>query len=130
MKLLNGKKYFTKSDLSDILLLSKEIVKNPYSHNKLDFIHALDSDEKTCIIFGMDALFNTFSWEFTTESALNLSKIDYLTKTLDIPSTEKMDFDSYQLLSPPAITSKVLKQYENWLKSVGHKIFLNEVKKS
>jgi hypothetical protein len=78
----------------------------------------------------MDALFNTFSWEFTTESALNLSKIDYLTKTLDIPSTEKMDFDSYQLLSPPAITSKVLKQYENWLKSVGHKIFLNEVKKS
>lgn len=130
MKLLNGKKYYTKSDLSDILLLSKEIVKNPYSYNELDFIGTLDADEKNCIIFGMDALFNTFAWEFTTELALNLSKIEFLKTTLDVPATEKIDFDSYQLLSPPAITSMVIKQYENWLKSVGHQIFLNEVKKS
>lgn len=130
MKLLNGKKYYTKSDLSDILLLSKEIVRNPYSYNELDFIHTLDADEKKCIMFGMDALFNTFAWEFTTESAINLIKIESLKTTLDTPAIEKMDFDSYQLLSPPAITTKVLKQYENWLKSVGHQIFLNEVKKS
>lgn len=130
MKILNGKKYYTLSDLSEILTLSKEIVKNPYSHNQLDFIHTLDSEERDCITFGMESLYNIFKWEFMSESAINYTKIKELHDTLKVPVSETMDFDSYQLLSPPAITTKVLKQYENWLNSIGHKIFLNEIKKS
>ena len=50
--------------------------------------------------------------------------------SLDVPASDIIDFDSYQLLTPPAITTKVLKQYENWLNYIGRKIFLNEIKKS
>tara|TARA_B100002019_G_scaffold268648_1_gene260792 strand:+ start:3315 stop:3713 length:399 start_codon:yes stop_codon:yes gene_type:complete len=132
MRILNGKKYYTRADVSKTLTLCKEIVKNPHSYlyNDLDFIYSLDSEEKDCIIFGMESLFNTFSWEYMSEYALNFEKINELYLTLDVPASDIMDFDSYQLLTPPAITTKVLKQYENWLNYIGRKIFLNEIKKS
>lgn len=130
MKLLNGTKYYTRSDLKDVLMLCKQIVKNPYSYNKLDFIHTLDKEERGCIIFGMESLFNTFAWEFMSESAINFKQILYLKQTLEVPESEKLDFDSYQLLSAPAINTKVLKQFENWLNSIGQDILINEIKNS
>lgn len=130
MRLLNGTKYYTRTDLKDILLLCKQIVKNPYSYPKLDFIHTLDDEERGCILFGMESLFNIFAWEFATEHALNFEKIKQLRSTLEIHESEKLDFDSYQLLSPPAITERVLKQFENWLNFIGQEILINEIKNS
>ena len=70
MKILYGTTYFEKPDVSQIYKSAKGVLHNP--SDKHDFLYAMDSEERDMIIHGMDALNNTISCEFTSETAIHL----------------------------------------------------------
>ena len=77
MKTLNGKKYFDKKDVKDISALARTVINNPFDN--LDFLFKATSDEQDQVISGIDALTNTINWEFITETAVGMRKIEELT---------------------------------------------------
>ena len=128
MKILNGKRYFDKSDVKDIVTLAKEVVNNPY--DDLDFLLKANKDEISGVICGIDALANTISWEFTTENAVGLVKIEELAKTLRMPISEMITYEEYCKIPIEKVSKHNILRYENWLRCVGIDILWDEFKKN
>lgn len=128
MKILNGKKYFDKQDVKDITALAKLVVNNPYDN--LDFLFKADTDEVDGVVRGIDSLANTINWEFVTESAVSMAKIDEFARSLRPLVTEMVTFEEYNKLPVEKLSKNVMERYENWLKSVGVDILSDEFKKN
>tara|TARA_Y100001933_G_scaffold188880_1_gene187943 strand:+ start:1795 stop:2181 length:387 start_codon:yes stop_codon:yes gene_type:complete len=127
MKTLNGKKYFDKKDVKDISALAKTVINNPFDN--LDFLFKATSDEQDQVISGIDALTNTINWEFITETAVGLRKIEELAQTLRSPVSETLTYEQYNGYAVEDITKNVIIKYENWLKSVGIDVLVDTFKK-
>ena len=127
MKTLNGKKYFDKKDVKDISALAKTVINNPFDN--LDFLFKATSDEQDQVIFGIDALTNTINWEFVTETAVGLRKIEELAQTLRSPVSETLTYEQYNGYAIEDITKNVIIKYENWLKSIGIDVLVDSFKK-
>lgn len=128
MKILYGTTYFEKPDASQIYQSAKKSLHNP--SDKHDFLYAMDTDERNMIIQGMDALNNTISWEFTSETAIHLKKITELNKTLQLPANHIITYDEFKQIPVHSITKHSLIKYEAWLKQVGRDILMDEFKKN
>ncbi len=128
MKVLNGKKYFDKQDVKDITSLAKEVVNNPY--DDLDFLFKANLDETEKVIRGIDGLANTIGWEFASETAVGMIKIEELARTLRMPVSEMITYEQYNATPVEKITKQTVVRYENWLRCVGVDILVDEFKKS
>lgn len=127
MKTLNGKKYFDKKDVKDITALARTVVNNPFDN--LDFLFKATSDEQDQVIAGISELANTINWEFITETAVSITKIEELARTLRSPLTEMITYEEYNGYAVENLSKDVIVKYENWLKSVGIDILVDEFKK-
>ena len=127
MKTLNGKKYFDKQDVKDITALAKMVVNNPYDN--LDFLFKATKEEVESVVRGIDALANTINWELVSESAVGMVKIEELARTMRLPVSEMVTYEEYNKTPVEKITKHVMLRYENWLRSVGADILVDEYKK-
>ena len=128
MKILNGNNYYERADIAkfnksaSLSLIDPSILqssnKNMFGFD-VDFLYSVNSDEINVIKSGIKKLNNTISWEFSTESALNLSIIEKCYQSLRTPASNKMDFKSFKQLSASNISHECLIRYENWLCDVG-----------
>ena len=121
MKILNGNRYFEKSDINEIRKQTIYFLSNPEDTHV--FLYSFDKEERDTVISGIDALNNTISWEFSSESAINLKKIEECYKTLSIIGTNKISYDEFKKIPVETLTSYSITKYENWLKSIGHDLF-------
>ena len=121
MKTLNGKLYFHKSDIAE--LKKKAIFYCSHPNNDYEFLYLVDEDERNTVIEGINALGNTLGWEFSSETAINLSVIRTCYDSLKVYSSNLIDYDEFKKMPLQQITSYVVTKYENWLKSKGHEIF-------
>lgn len=121
MKILNGNRYFEKSDINEIRKQTIYFLSNPEDTHV--FLYSFDKEERDTVISGIDALNNTISWEFSSESAVNLKKIEECYKTLSIIGTNKISYDEFKKIPVENLTSYSITKYENWLKSIGHDLF-------
>mgnify|MGYP003969091037 FL=1 len=121
MKILNGNRYFEKSDINEIRKQTIYFLSNPEDTHV--FLYSFDKEERDTVISGIDALNNTISWEFSSESAVNLKKIEECYKTLSIIGTNKISYDEFKKIPVETLTSYSITKYENWLKSIGHDLF-------
>ena len=128
MRILNGKRYFTKKDVVDVYALAKEVVNNPY--DDLDFLFKANKDEVMGVIKGIEALANTISWEFTTETAVSIAKIEELAKTLRMPVCEMITYEEYAKIPIEKVSKHSMLRYDNWLRCVGIDILWDEFKKN
>lgn len=127
MRKLNGKVYLDKSDISELKKESVYFVYHP--NDKHEVLYLLDTEASVVVINGISALENTLSWEFSSESAINLATIEKCYKSLHIVSTQKMDLDEFEKVSVNQRNTYVLKRHENWLKSLGYDIFYEKIVK-
>mgnify|MGYP001173307422 CR=1 FL=1 len=128
MKILNGNKYYERADVAkfnkfaSLSLVDPSILQSSHKNMfgfDVDFLYSADSDELDVIKSGIKKFNNTISWEFSTESALNLSIIEKCYQSLRTPASNKMDFKSFKQLSATQINHDCLSRYENWLCDVG-----------
>lgn len=128
MKILNGNKYYERADISKFnkfacLSLLDPSILSPFSKNMfgfdVNFLYSANSDELNVVKSGIKKLNNTISWEFSTESALNLSTIEKCYQSLRTPASNKLDFKSFKQLSASNLSHECLVRYENWLSDVG-----------
>lgn len=128
MKILNGNKYYERADVAkyyrsasnsliDPSLLENQKVKS-FSFST-EFLYSADSDEMDVIKKGIDRLNNTLSWEFSSETALNLESIEICYHSLRTPASNKLDNKSFKGISTHNITSDALTKYEHWLTDLG-----------
>lgn len=127
MKVLNGKNYFDKKDVKDITALAKTVINNPYDN--LDFLFKANKEEQNGVIAGIDALANTINWEFISETAVGMQRINELSKSVRPHINEVVTYEEYNGLEVETISKTILIKYENWLKSVGVDILVDEFKK-
>jgi hypothetical protein len=127
MRKLNGKVYLDKSDVSELKKATLYYLHHP--DDKYEVLYLIDTDSSKVIINGISALENTLSWEFSSESAINLTTIEKCYKSLHIVSTQKMDLDEFEKVSMKQRTTYVVKRHENWLKSLGYDIFYEKIVK-
>lgn len=127
MRKLNGKVYLDKSDVSELKKETLYYLHHPDDEHEI--LYLIDSDSCKVIINGVSALENTLSWEFSSESAINLATIEKCYKSLHIVSTQKMDLDEFEKVSVNQRNTYVLKRHENWLKSLGYDIFYEKIVK-
>jgi len=125
MKKLNGKVYLDKTDLSELKKDSVYYLNHPSDEHEV--LYMLDADAMGVVIDGITALENTLSWEFSTESAINLVTIEKCYKSLHIISTQKMDLEEFEKIEKDKRNSYVIKRHENWLKSTGYDIFFEKI---
>tara|TARA_A100001037_G_scaffold303654_1_gene338212 strand:- start:382 stop:774 length:393 start_codon:yes stop_codon:yes gene_type:complete len=127
MKTLNGKLYFEKEDVKNVINLALSVVDNPYDNQ--DFLLIIHDDERSVVKNSIQSLGNSLNWEFVTETALNYDKIEEISITLQFPASETLTHTNLQLLQLDKITKNDMKKYENWLVNVGLEISINEFKK-
>lgn len=127
MRKLNGKVYLDKSDVSELKKETLYYLHHP--DDKHEILYLIDSDSCKIIINGVSALENTLSWEFSSESAINLATIEKCYKSLHIVGTQKMDLEEFEKIPFEQRNSYVLKRHENWLKSLGSDIFYEKIVK-
>jgi hypothetical protein len=84
-----------------------------------EFLYSADSDEMDVIKQGIDKLNNTLSWEFSTETALNLESIETSYHSLRTPASNKLDNKTFKTISAHNITTDVVVKYESWLTDIG-----------
>ena len=120
-KRLNGNLYFEKEDVADIRKQTIFYLNHPDEVH--DYLYLVSEDERTIIIQGIDALHNTLSWEFSSETALNLDTINRCYNSLRIHSTTMMDISEFRKIPETQLTSYCFSKLENWLKSKGHQLF-------
>lgn len=134
MKILNGRKYYEKADVVKCYktacnsLIDPALINNQGTTSfsfSTDFLYSADNDEITTIKQGIDRLNNTLSWEFSTETALNMESIETCYHSLRTPASNKMDNKSFKALSAHNVTSDALKKYEHWLLDFGTDIFFS-----
>jgi hypothetical protein len=128
MKKLNGNIYFNKTDINNCKKESIYYLNHP--DDKYEFLYIINSDELKCVLRGIESLHNTLSWEFTTETAINLNTIDRCYKSLRIHSTSLLSYDEYYAIRSDQRTTYSEKKFSNWLQSKGHIIFYDFLKKS
>ena len=75
MKILNGKLYFEKNDINDIVKLSVSVVDNPYENQ--DFLLAIQDNERNIVKKSISSLQNSLNWEFISETAINFKSGTY-----------------------------------------------------
>ncbi len=127
MKKLNGKLYFDKKDTEDAKKEAIFYLDHPTDEH--EFLYIIDSNEKKCVVDGVNGLNNTFSWEFTTEKAINMKTIDRCYNSLRIHSTSLISYNEYYEIKPVQRTSYVEKKFANWLNAQGHLILYNVLNK-
>ena len=101
---------------------------NPY--DDLDFLFKANLDETEKVIRGIDGLANTIGWEFASETAVGMRKIEELAQTLRMPVSEMITYEQYNAVPVEKITKQTVIRYENWLRCVGVDILVDEFKKS
>ena len=134
MKILNGNRYFEKKDvikyyktacnslMNPALIEETKLIKSSFS---VEFLYSADNKALIAITQGINKLNNTLSWEFSSETALNLSQIEKCYFSLRTPASNKMNYTSFKAILPQNITSDVLTKHENWLNDVGIDIFFS-----
>mgnify|MGYP001288210129 CR=1 FL=1 len=128
MKTLNGNKYYERSDIAKCYtsacnaLLDPSIIqskpKNLFGFNS-EFLYSADSDELDLIKHGINKLNNTISWEFSTESAINLATVEKCYQSLKTPASNKLDNKAFKAIPVENITSDCVIRYETWLSDIG-----------
>jgi len=121
MRKLNGRLYLEKSDITYIRKETIYYLNNPKDEHEI--LYLLDSDSSKVVISGVRAFENTLSWEFSSESAINLATIEKCYKSLQVYSTQKLDLSEFEKIDTSQRTTYVLKRHENWLKAIGIDIF-------
>lgn len=130
MKKLNGKLYFEKPDIVESKKDAIFYLNHP--DEKHEFLYIIDSDERDCVIDGINALYNTLSWEFSTETAINIDTIERCYKSLRVHSTSLMSYDEYYAIKVNQRTSYCDTKFNKWLQAQGHLIsyeFLQKLNK-
>ena len=74
---------------------------------------------------GITKLNNTISWEFSNESALNLSVIEKCYQSLRVSASDKLDNQAFKSIDIDNIDSNSVVKYESWLSSIGNEIFFS-----
>jgi hypothetical protein len=130
MKKLNGKLYFEKPDIVESKKDAIFYLNHPDENH--EFLYIINADERDCVIDGINALFNTLSWEFSSETAINIDTIERCYKSLRVHSTSIMSYDEYYEIKPIQRTQYVEQKFSNWLNAQGHLIsyeFLQKLNK-
>jgi hypothetical protein len=127
MKTLNGKTYFEKKDVKEVLILALSVVDNPYDDQ--DFLLSILEDEKTLVRHAIKALGNSITWEFSSETAVSYKRIVEIDKTMRFPVMEVCSYDELKALPLDKVSKLTMQHYENWLQHVGLDITLNEFQK-
>ena len=127
MKTLNGKLYFEKEDVKNVINLALSVVDNPYDNQ--DFLLTIHDDERSVVKNSIQSLGNSLNWEFISETAINYNKIADIALTLQIPATEIITHTDLQHIQIDKITKTDMKYYENWLINVGLEICTDEFEK-
>ena len=134
MKILNGNKYYERQDIAKyyksacLSLVDPSILdrkgKNFFSF-PVDFLYSADSDELDQVKLGISKLNNTISWEFSNESALNLSIIEKSYQSLRVSASDKVDNQTFKTTKLENVTSELVVKYESWLSSIGNDILFS-----
>jgi len=128
MKILNGNKYYERTDVAKYYRSAYNSIIDPSLIEKqgtmkfsfpTEFLYSADSDEMDVIKQGIDKLNNTLSWEFSTETALNLESIETSYHSLRTPASNKLDNKTFKTISAHNITTDVVVKYESWLTDIG-----------
>tara|TARA_B110000495_G_scaffold97262_1_gene84162 strand:- start:561 stop:977 length:417 start_codon:yes stop_codon:yes gene_type:complete len=134
MKILNGNKYYDRADVGKYYKSACNSLIDPSiidKHNpnlfgfSTEFLYSVDSEEMDVIKQGIDKLNNTLSWEFSSETALNLEIIEKCYHTLRTPPSNKLDSKSFKAISVEDITPDALLKYEHWLNGIGIEILFS-----
>jgi hypothetical protein len=125
MRKLNGRIYLEKSDITYIRKETVYYLNNP--KDKHEILYLLDSDSSKVVISGVRAFENTLSWEFSSESAINLATIEKCYQSLQVYSTQKLDLSEFEKIDVSQRTTYVIKRHENWLKALGIDIFYEKL---
>lgn len=121
MKILNGTPYYEKYDINEIRKQTIHFLINPDDTH--EYLYSFDKEERDTVIEGINALNNTIAWEFSSESALNIKKIEECYQSLSIIDTNKITYTEFKKIPVEQLTSYSVSKYENWLKSIGHTVF-------
>ena len=127
MKTLNGKSYFEKNDVKNILILALSVVDSPYDDQ--DFLLSVLEDEKKLIRHAIKSFGNSITWDFSSETAVSYQRIKEIDKTLRFQVTEICSYDELKALPLDKISKLTMQHYENWLQHVGLDITLDEFHK-
>lgn len=136
MKILNGNKYFERGDIANfyktasVSLIYPDFLKKPSKHKikfDPDVLYSLEETELDTIKCGITKLNNTISWEFTTESAIKLSEIENLYKSLRTPASNILSYDEYKSTPVAHRNNDTILYFENWLLDVGNDILFYTV---
>ncbi len=127
MKILNGKSYFEKNDINDIVKLSVSVVDNPYENQ--DFLLAIQDNERSIVKKSISSLQNSLNWEFISETAINFKKISKVIETLRFNRSDLLTYTEFSSIPVENTKSNDIENYENWLKNIGLEICENEFKK-
>lgn len=127
MKILNGKLYFEKNDINDIVKLSVSVVDNPYENQ--DFLLVIQDNERNIVKKSISSLQNSLNWEFISETAINFKKISKVIETLRFNRSDLLTHTEFSSIPVENTNSHDIENYENWLKNIGLEICENEFKK-
>ena len=127
MKILNGKNYFEKKDINDVIKLSLSVVDNPY-HNQ-DFLLAIHHDERSIVKKSIESLRNSLNWEFISETAINTNKIEEVMQSLKFTKGEFITQTEFESIPDGSVSKEDIDMYEKWLKNIGLEICESEFKK-
>ncbi len=134
MKILNGNRYYERSDIAKYYKSACNCLLDPsaiekkgenYFNFPIDFLYSADTEEMEQIKLGIIKFNNTLSWEFSTESALNLTRIEKCYQTLYISASQKIDNQTFKKTHLENITPELVSKYESWLSSIGTEIFFS-----
>jgi hypothetical protein len=127
MKILNGKLYFEKNDINDIVKLSVSVVDNPYENQ--DFLLAIQDNERSIVKKSISSLQNSLNWEFISETAINFKKISKVIETLRFNRSDLLTYTEFSSIPVENTKSNDIENYEKWLKNIGLEICEDEFKK-
>ena len=117
MKILNGNKYYERSDVAKYYKFACNSLIDPSLIEKrnqnlfsfsTEFLYSADSEEMDVIKHGISKLNNTLSWELSSETALNLETIEECYHNLRTPASNKLDNKSFKEIPAPKITPEIL----------------------
>ena len=128
MKTLNGQKYFEKTDVKGVIILALSVVDNPYDDQ--DFLLSILEDEKKVIRDAIKAFGNSITWEFASETAVNLKKLAEIKQTLQFLPSEILSYGELKDIPIDKVSKSNLQCYENWLQHMGLTIVMDEFVKT
>ena len=134
MKILNGNRYYERSDIAEYYKSACNCLLNPsviekkgenYFNFPIDFLYSADTEEMDQIKLGITKFNNTLSWELSTETALNLTRIENCYQTLYISASKKIDNQTFKKTHFENIDSELVSKYESWLSSIGTELLFS-----